>query len=125
MPKNKKMYEQIKKHGENLNAIFATPYDPVSISRKLRRLETRMHRAAEDWCNGTITEVELETIKTSVRTTLVNLLNPTGVDLVINTDPRGYALKISDEWMRAHPKARLERDWGGYGILAPDFSGEE
>ncbi len=28
---------------------------------------------------------------------------------------------IDDEWMREHPAVRLHRDWGGYGILAPDL----
>lgn len=36
-------------------------------------------------------------------------------------DPRGYALKIRDEWMAKHETA-LHRDWGGYGIIAPDLS---
>jgi hypothetical protein len=45
---------------------------------------------------------------------------PATVPVFLNRDPRGYALKIDDEWMRsqAHP---LHRDWGGYGIIAPEI----
>ena len=39
----------------------------------------------------------------------------------INTDPRGYALKIEDSYVKEQ-KLDIHRDWGGYGILAPDFS---
>jgi len=43
------------------------------------------------------------------------------VPVFINRDPRGYALKINDDWMRA-TDCRLHRDWGGYGIIAPDLT---
>ena len=46
---------------------------------------------------------------------------PALVPVFLNRDPRGYALKISDEWMRNNPKA-LPCDWGGYGIIAPDMN---
>jgi hypothetical protein len=42
------------------------------------------------------------------------------VPVFLNDDARGYSLKIRDEWMREH-KAELHRDWGGYGILAPEI----
>jgi hypothetical protein len=34
----------------------------------------------------------------------------------INGDPRGYSLKIKE---KIYPE--LHQDWGGYGILAPEF----
>jgi hypothetical protein len=42
------------------------------------------------------------------------------VPVFINRDPRGYQLKIKDDWMTAN-NADLERDWGGYGLLAPEI----
>ncbi len=42
------------------------------------------------------------------------------VPVFLNGDPRGYSLKIDDEWMRAK-RPRLHSDWGGYGILAPEI----
>jgi len=35
----------------------------------------------------------------------------------INGDPRGYALKIKDEFVREN-NLTIYQDWGGYGILA-------
>lgn len=34
-----------------------------------------------------------------------------------NGDPRGYALKVD-----LRDGETLHRDWGGYGIIAPDLS---
>lgn len=44
------------------------------------------------------------------------------VPVFLNGDPRGYALKIEDEWLRDRPEVRIHKDWGGYGIIAPDLS---
>lgn len=45
------------------------------------------------------------------------------VPVFINRDPRGYALKIREIWMRNY-SGNLHRDWGGYGILAPEITGD-
>ncbi len=42
------------------------------------------------------------------------------VPIFVNRDPRGYALKVSEYWMRANPGS-LPADWGGYGLIAPEF----
>ena len=36
----------------------------------------------------------------------------------INNDARGYALKLKSEFIK---DKTIHRDWGGYGIIAPDF----
>ena len=95
--------------------------------RRLRLQEGVMHRAAEHYCNGLLAEEELERIENRVRVNVTKILGgvlPKGFQ--INLDPRGYALKINDEVMRTHYKKNgkeflSQRDWGGYGILAPDF----
>lgn len=53
---------------------------------------------------------------------------PPLVPVFINLDPRGYALKIQDSWMREQRnnsatayKAALAQDWGGYGLIAPEI----
>lgn len=45
------------------------------------------------------------------------------VPIFVNRDPRGYALKIDDAWMREH-RPGLHQDWGGYGIIAPEIGAE-
>jgi hypothetical protein len=37
-----------------------------------------------------------------------------------NGDPRGYALKIRSEYVKNN-NLDIHRDWGGYGIIAPDL----
>ena len=45
-----------------------------------------------------------------------------GIPVFINGDPRGYALKIKEEYVRKH-NLKIYRDFGGYGIIAPEFDG--
>jgi hypothetical protein len=44
-----------------------------------------------------------------------------------NTDPRGYALKIDNEKPEGRAlieAGKLRTDWGGYGILSPEITGD-
>ncbi len=179
MTKKAEMMERIRKHGENLLAIFpnATERDPVELCKKLRRLESQGAALALRLCNGPqFDEGEDDQISERILTKVNALLGnvheyqpKTGdkcscrpgvqrdncpscegtgkvvdfwairnrkplVPVFLNRDPRGYALKIDDAWMAEHGNAtdhpsksptavcRLHRDWGGYGIIAPDLS---
>lgn len=117
----------IEAHGNNLLAIFpnAKYKDPERICRALRRHEVWLSRWAELDCSEPIMgrlrrryEREEDRRMACVRRLL-------GIDeffpVFFNGDPRGYALKIEDSWMRSHPDAKLHQDWGGYGILAPEI----
>ena len=42
-------------------------------------------------------------------------------NIFVNGDCRGYALKIDDKYIREN-NIKLHCDWGGYGIIAPDFN---
>ena len=119
-----KQYEAIKKHGEQLNAIFHTGLDPVTLAKKLRRIESAAHKLAEDACNFLSMESpEYNKRHSRIEARLKLVLGiAEKVPVHINMDPRGYALKIDDEYMRAH-NLQLHRDMGGYGILAPEFDG--
>lgn len=61
-------------------------------------------------CEGTGYIIDFRAIRNAPKTVLVFL----------NRDPRGYALKIDSEYVRAHSLA-IHRDWGGYGIIAPEI----
>ncbi len=113
----------IKKHGRQLLAIFpnAQEQDPVKICKKLRRFEQQANQAAIDLCNIPNYQDKAEAIWAGVAAHVHNLLGHGGAPIEINRDPRGWALKISDEWMRKHD-TRLYKDMGGYGILAPEFN---
>ena len=127
------MMEQIEAHGRNLLAIFpnAAERDPIALCKKLRRLEAKAQAIGLRLCNGPEYANENEpdqacaAILAKVNAILGNARN--AVPVFINRDPRGYALKIDDEAireLRAHGKP-IHSDWGGYGILAPDFTPAE
>ena len=122
MTNKKEMYRQIEKHGENLKVIFklSNVIDPVKLSKQLFRLENKAHRLAEDDYNGLDVSAEVEKVIKSVCKVL-NLKNINDFKIFWNNDPRGYALKIDDEFVFKN-KLEIHRDWGGNGILAPDFS---
>ena len=131
MNKKERMYAQIEAHGANLNAIFKTGLDNVTLCKKLHRLELKARKLATDYCNGDndVTtenwEEKCEPILKAVRKVLKmsDVYSPhCTIPVFINGDARGYALKIKDSWMnKTH--ADLHKDWGGYGILAPEFDG--
>lgn len=110
------MNKSILKHGEMLKMYFhLEPHvDPVGLSKKLLRIENQAHRACEDLCNGDIELAEFDKIELSALKRIQKLLG-TLKDIFINQDARGYSLKIKD------PTSFYYKDWGGNGILAPDF----
>ena len=125
------MYEQIQKHGENLNRIFNTGIDPVTLCKKLRSLEIKAHKLATDYCNGEngVNSDNWEVLTAPILAQARKILYPNGMTgdvkkdwcIFINGDCRGYALKIRSEYIKEN-NLTLYTDWGGYGILAPDFN---
>lgn len=123
------MDAKIKSHGQTLKAIFDLPItaDPVALAKKVRRIEVAANRKAEDYCNGVIDCEAWELYETKTLLKLSKILNGfDGIPVLINSDPRGYALKIDDVYgiddREAFRAMGLTTDWGGYGILAPDFT---
>jgi hypothetical protein len=126
----------IERHGRQLLAIFpnATEQDPVKLCKALRRLEARGAALALRLCNGPEfpTEDSADKISEAILSRVSHLLGNyvyndkekvriTRVPIFVNRDPRGYALKICDSWMQEHGNPLSQRDWGGYGILAPEI----
>lgn len=119
---NAKTLEAVKRHGEQLLAIFpqATERDPVALCKKLRRVENAAHKWALECCNWRDpSEEEREANDDKIYNRIERILGTTE-GIVYNKDPRGYALKIDDRVMRDRDYV-LYRDWGGYGIIAPDL----
>jgi hypothetical protein len=122
----------------HLKALEALGF--VGSYRTLRTLENRANYNAmlycngEDWQNGQLVraamtpeeeyETRQERIQEQVKALFAGTL-PAG--FFINGDPRGYALKIDPGQSyeaNYHPEyipEGLHTDWGGYGILAPEF----
>jgi hypothetical protein len=147
MNKHERMYQQIERHGANLNAIFNTGIDNIKLCKKLRMLEVKAHHAATCLCNTNTldkllltttepqtgnhkqaTEEERDAFFEAILDKIDKILNfkKEGIPVFINYDPRGYALKIRSEWTAGYnskAEKRIYTDFGGYGILAPEFDG--
>ena len=132
---NAKTLEAITRHGESLLAAFptATETNPAALCKKLRRVEVSASSIGLRLCNGPWFDgmeewADKETEKHLSR--VRNLLGITPakseeIGLFINRDPRGFALKLDDNWTRgynAKAALRIYSDFGGYGILAPDLN---
>jgi hypothetical protein len=136
MNKKERMYKAIEAHGENLKRVFGLPpeTDPFDLCRKLRRLEAKAERVMLAYCNanpapypdlegtdGRIDGDKLDTWTDALRDKVAAIIGKQRAgDIKINRDPRGYALKL-----HTGPSEKLTgiyKDWGGYVILAPDFS---
>ncbi len=113
---NQKTLEAIKRHGESLLMAFpnAIEKDPVTLCKKLRRIENSLTKPLTDYCNGDFDAGEngekLDAVCDKAKLRVASLLMITGVEfdaLIINRDPRGHALKLDDNWTREYnDKAR-------------------
>jgi hypothetical protein len=118
------MYARIESHGRKLLAIYpdAMETDPVKLCKRLRVLEGKGHRFGLQLCNGPEFSSEEESDNVSFRIlNAVRCLLGDGPEVFLNRDPRGYALKIRSESAKG---LDIAKDWGGYGLIAPDLSDE-
>ena len=138
MNKKDTMYAKIERHGEELIKFFNLDktIDPVKLSKRLFSLENKAHHATTCLCNTNTlyllelnrftgydvkqaTEKEEDEFFDKIRKRLANIIGEDNVEkCFINHDPRGFALKIKEEYS----KDFYYHDFGGYGILAPNFN---
>lgn len=124
MNKRQVMYERIAKHGADLLTIFpnATIQDAILLCKRLRVYERKAEVSTTALCNGCSESLQAyhESALDRIEKKVKKLLGITDDNTIfINCDPRGYALKMTAEFTANKVSYR---DWGGYGILAPDFS---
>ena len=119
--KKELLYSRITKHGQDLKRVFNLDptTDPVKLCKKLLRLETKAHKLATDFCNGEVDQIEFDTKGDKILKKVETILKDKK-HLLLNGDARGYALKIDDNFLRIN-NLSIFRDWGGFGIVAPDF----
>jgi hypothetical protein len=108
-------------HIQNIAKLLGVGYSEAKIVfKQLKALEYRGHKLAEQYCNGELQYDSYNIRIKPIKTALKRLIPPPLLKNVhLNGDPRGYFLKIDDDYMRVHRPA-LETDWGGYGILCPE-----
>ena len=145
------MERSILKHGKNLNSIFDTGYangfgGAKLLGSRLLKLEKQARELALHSCSGepikyiqkycpkeynrlfdadnypTNSEVEriLDQEQDKIVSKVAKILNTSTDNIYFNGDPRGFALKFSEDFSRTLP-TNFYKDFGGYGIIAPDF----
>jgi hypothetical protein len=102
--------------GQLSNDKLAGPYR-FDLYSKLKRHENRANRICVLECNGGIDENIADKKLAAIKAKVLQLL-PELKTLFINGDPRGYSLKIKESEAK---EIGMYQDWGGYGILAPEF----
>ena len=126
LTKKETMYKNIVEHGKDLKRVFNldSSIDEVKLCKALFRIENKAHSIAEDFCNyGYESEEETEAIIDIILNKVDKLLNfkNQNIPVFFNGDPRGYTLKIDDDYMRKNKIYPFHSDWGGFGIIAPSF----
>ena len=113
------------RHIENLATIAKVSYfEGEKIYKYLHRVEARFHTIAGNECNGYGPELTEEQQEARDNRAIARIRELVPLDTIfINGDPRGYALKVSEEEAKKlrEQGINLYTDWGGYGILAPEF----
>jgi len=104
------------------NLFIVTEAEANRMFGQLRRAECKLNRLFNAACERNLTgheEAKIEHIKTHIKSITNNVKG-----LYFNSDPRGYSIKIDDSVNRKlrNKGVNLYSDWGGYGILAPDFN---
>ena len=124
MTKKERMYEKIKNHGEELKKLFSLDQniDPVKLCKDLFTIENALYRSFEKECNENLSKYD-NIFRSKYLSRLDKVCNKYGINrniIFINPDPRGYTLKIKEQ----NSKNFYFKDWGGNGIIAPDFKEE-
>ena len=125
MTKKEKMYKKIEEHGKKLIEHFPDAiHEPFILCKKLQALENKLSRINEGMCSipDFMTYDQRDKVFDEAIITVKEWLGCDDIEgLFINCDPRGYAIKIDQQVAKVIYKD-LPRDFGGYAILAPDFS---
>lgn len=112
MNKNQKRWKE-----NHLKALEVLGFKASQFNR-LRFLENRANHWAVKYANGDIDGNDFEAVRFDVEQAIKKLHDGTlPKGFFVNSDPRGYALKIDNE--KTEIPQGLYTDWGGYGILAP------
>lgn len=91
----------------------------LALWRQLRRIETWFTVHSTRYCNGTLDSEEFEKIKQQAYNRISKVFGSIPDGVFLNSDPRGYALKLDNE--KVSIPQGMETDWGGYGILAAEI----
>ena len=125
MKRQDKHYKQLAPVYHGLGMSIA---GDVAMMKRLCVIEKRLHGWAEEACSIGSSEEQQKRRERKEEELLdeVKVMLPLAASAIFsNGDPRGWALKIDDNFMRQWESRkpdnpRLARDWGGYGLISPD-----
>ncbi len=125
-----RMYSRITEYGENLKKVFDLPEntDPVKLCKKLHSLEIKTNFIMTQYVNGDINLDTIDEYEKKLYKSLEKIIGKENMEKIhINQDPRGYTIKLTLEATQMARRAgvNIHRDLGGYGIVAPTFTGKE
>lgn len=129
MNKKERKQIQLEKHYQALEKLAVLcGVDSVNgkkLSNKLRRIEAIANKAATDFCNGDMDSNQFNFISEEITGKVQHLFNNKLTGFFVNSDCRGYALKIETECTNELKSLNinLQNDWGGYGLIAPEITG--
>ena len=116
------MYKQIREHGDNLRLIFDIDIDSVELCKKLFRLENKAHKFTTNHCNYGYSDNEFYSFEDEILSKVSEILGCDKNIMFLNGDARGYALKFTTEFSKDKD---IHKDWGGFGIIAPNYTPNE
>lgn len=113
--------KQINKKKQHIELLSKLGGLPMSASRygALKLNEKALRRLNEQYCNGEIDDKFYDKWRENIKKSVIKKLPKLEKALRFNGDPRGYALKIDDHFVREN-NISIYRDFGGYGILCPE-----
>ena len=122
--------ENLKAHNAELTKRYGIK-EIDSFRRAARRYECRLNRLNELQCDNERlcgwAEKEATKVENAARRNLAKYCRNHKLftkELCINSDPRGYALKLEIEHNKVSRNflCKVDRDWGHYFIIAPELS---
>ncbi len=88
----------------------------LQLWRRLGTIERMTHDAALKYCNGEMQSDDFDEVKEYAHQRIEEIFGHKVKGFFVNSDPRGYALKLDNE--KTTIPEGMHKDWGGYGILA-------
>jgi hypothetical protein len=111
-------YYKLEKEFKHYQEILITLNINPEILHQLKRLDARYYKFSLEYCNGLIESDIFEKYTNEIEEKVKDLLQDKSELIKFNSDPRGHAFKIKEEYVK---DTHIIRDWGGDGILFPEF----
>lgn len=103
-------------HEEMLFTPRASPYRTATLAKRLMAAGRRLHRLAEDNCNGHATEAGADACDAAIERAqrrVRALLAPYGIGALFGVDPGGCVLQL------ILPRTKRKNGWAAEGYCVP------